>query len=85
MSLNPPLPSPLPVDPNQFQGAEGFSLALLQLQQQIQQTQLQQQTIQQQSALANPVKRRVWIKREGAVPTTVFVDVDDLIGKLLLS
>lgn len=67
---------------NQFPGAEGFSLALLELQKQIQQHHQSQNLHQNTSSTLPPStgRRRVWIKREGSVPTTVFVDSNDIIG-----
>lgn len=69
---------PFPLDSNQFSGPDGISLALIQLQNQLQQ--LQHQPNPPPSTLG-PARRRVWIKREGSVPTTVYVDANDLIGK----
>lgn len=75
---NPPsLDGSVPAGPGPGLTAEGVSLALLHLQQQLQQQ--QQKQLQEQPC----GKRRVWIKREGSVPTTVYVDADDLIGWLI--
>lgn len=75
--MNPSSFDPRPLGSNPPVSAEEASWALWNLQQQFQ----HQQQLQQSQFSATSGKRRVWIKREGAVPTAVYVKADDLIGK----